>query len=145
MFHPWLTNPPRLLCLHNRDEALTKRRADDALFDRVDHRQNHAIRSQRVENNAVGAIFAQPQVAAIIQFKNAARELRVVKIPTPEERGPLRQTLEVAHQMFPTNATAAAALAMVEDWDGRTGRAQELRENAAHSRPAPKLAGEASP
>lgn len=103
------------------------------------------VRSQRVEDNAIGAIFAQPQVASVFRFANEARDLSIVKIPAPDERAPLRQTLEITHEMFPTNATVANALATLEDWDGRTGRAQALREIAAKARPVPRLAGEAAP
>lgn len=103
------------------------------------------IHSERVEENAIGAIFAQPQVASVFRFANRSRDLTIVKIPNPTERAPLRQTLEIAHQMFPTNATTARALAILEDWDGRTGRAQALREVVAKTRPAPKLAGEVDP
>lgn len=110
----------------------------------VQSSQQHP-RSQRVVDNAVGAIFAQPQVGSIFRFANKARDLSILKVPEPSERAPLRQTLEAALQMFPEDPVTATALAHLEQWDGNQSHADALRALAASKQSAPKLAGEAPP
>ena len=98
------------------------------------------IRIRRVEENAVAAIFLQPQVSAIFRFANQARDLKIVQVPNPEQRAPLRQTLEAAHDLFPEDSTVAAALGHVEQWDGHPERAQSYFDLAARHRSPTRLA-----
>lgn len=109
------------------------------LFVQSSQQQPH---SQRVVNNAIGAIFAQPQVATFFRFANLQRDLTIVRIPEPSERPPLRATLEVAYNLFPDDPTTLHALAQLETWDGNTAKAETFRQLAT-AKPVPaKLAGE---
>jgi hypothetical protein len=89
---------------------------------------------QRVEENAVGAIFLQPQVSEVFRLEGTDRDVRTVSHPPPDRRAALQQTLESAHELFPNDPTVASALGILEEWNGHADRAAACYEIAARRR-----------
>ncbi len=92
-------------------------------------------KTQRVRENAVGAIFELPHVRAMFHLDRQQHALRVVNNLPAEPRESIRKTLLEAHDLFPEDAVVSSGLGILWALGGDHKRALPLFEAAVQSHP----------
>lgn len=92
-------------------------------------------RTQRVEDNAVAAIFNLPHIQAVFHRDPGSRKIRMVRADLPPQLDPVFKTLTEARRLFPDNEDVATALAILYAKTGRYDRAIPLFESVTRRHP----------
>ena len=93
------------------------------------------IRILRVEENAVAAIFKQPQVRAVFAYDPRTRTLQLPRNVPPEALHPAKAMLAQGFKLFPNDPNLASALGMACAVEGRGTDALEYFEAATRIAP----------
>jgi protein O-mannosyl-transferase len=96
-------------------------------------------KTQRVQENAVAAIFNLPHVKAMFTLDKATRVLRVNGTPAPEQQPAIEETLVQARSMFPEDDVLASALGIFYGSTQRPAQAVPLFRFAAERKPTNPL------